>query len=250
MSEVKDIFISYSNRDKDKVEKIVSAIQFFGASCWFQLRDSRQHFIEEINEGINNSSNFVVFLSDASVNSMMVRNEITRAIHQQSKVEKYAIVPVVVEDLSPQSEELIKLFLGSLNWVYASKYDDYDSLVLAIFDQANITIQHDENAKSAYSTEKEVEKLRLHKQNVLFNAHASKHIDAIWSKYENPVVLRKLSRNYRVKSSCLRFYRKIIAEFIGRTVLACCSIPFKHPRQMKGSIADRKRFSAFGKNGK
>ncbi len=189
MKEIRDIFISYSNVNKDKVEKIVSIIKFFGPTCWFQLRDSKQQYIEEINNGINNSLNFVVFLSNASISSLMVRNEIARAIFQQKKNSNYSIIPVVIEELSESNQEIIELFLGSLNWLYEDKFDDYESLVLAIFEQANLTPNNDENSQSIYSTEKEVEKIRLKAQNKFFNEYAKKYLDEVFSNYENPSVL-------------------------------------------------------------
>lgn len=189
MDDIRDIFISFSNANKEKVEKIVSTIKFFGPTCWFQLRDSKQHFIEEINNGINNSKNFVVFLSNASVSSLMVRNEIARAISQQKKNSDYAIIPVVIEELNESNQEIIELFLGSLNWLYEDKFDDYESLVLAIFEQANLTPTYDENGQSTYSTEKEAEKIRLKAQNKFFNEYAKKYLDEIFSNYDNPSVL-------------------------------------------------------------
>lgn len=78
--------------------------------------------------------NFVVFLSNASVSSLMVRNEIARAISQQKRNSNYAIIPVVIEELSESNQEIIELFLGSLNWLYEDRYNDYESLVLAIFE--------------------------------------------------------------------------------------------------------------------
>lgn len=187
--EIRDIFISYSNTNKEKVEKIVDTIKFFGPTCWFQLRDSKQHFVEEINKGINNSLNFVVFLSNASVSSLMVRNEIARAISQQKKNSDFSIVPVVIEKLDEQNQEIIELFLGSLNWLYEDKYENYESLALAIFEQANITPKTDSNGQSAYSTEKEAEKIRLKAQNKFFNEYATKYLDEVFANYEKPSIL-------------------------------------------------------------
>ncbi len=189
MSEKFDIFISYSNANRDKMEKIVNTIKFYGVSCWFQLRDSKQHFIEEINQAINNSNDFVVFLSNESVSSLMVRNEIARAIFQQKKNPSYDIVPVVLEPLTEENQEIINLFLGSLNWLYAEKYQDTESLVLAIFEQAGITFKTDEHLQSTYSTEKEVEKIRLKEQNRYLNEYAIRHLEHIFPKYSSPAVL-------------------------------------------------------------
>lgn len=190
MSEKKDIFISYSNVDRDGVEQIVNTIKYYGVSCWFQLRDSKQHYIEEINQAINNSRDFVIFLSNASVSSLMVRNEISRAIFQQKKDASYDIVPVVIGDLSEENLEIINLYLGSLNWIYADKYADPESLALAIFEQAGIEpVRTEEHTQSAYSTEKEAEKIRLKEQNKYFNVYAEKYLDEVFLKYDDPAVL-------------------------------------------------------------
>lgn len=189
MAETKDIFISYSNANKEKVSKIVTAIEYFGCACWFQLNDSKQQYIEEINYAINHSLCFVVFLSNASMQSLMVRNEISRAIYQNQKNSHYAIVPVVIEELTPENDEIAKLYLGSINWLLENQFTDYESLVLAIFEQANITPVHDESMKSTYSTQTEVERLRLKAQNRFFNAYATKYLDEVFAKYDNPNVL-------------------------------------------------------------
>lgn len=189
MCEVKDIFISYSNANKEKVEKIVAAIRFFGPTCWFQLRDSKQHFIEEINKGISNSLNFVVFLSNDSIMSLMVRNEIARAISQQKKTPGYLIIPVVIEELDEKSQNIIELFLGSLNWLYENKYENYESLALAILEQANIIPKDDESIKSTYSTEKDAEKIRLKAQNKFYNEYAKKYLNDVFGDYDNPCIL-------------------------------------------------------------
>lgn len=189
MNEKFDIFISYSNVDKEKVEKIVSAIKYFGPTCWFQLRDSKQHYAVEINNGINNSSNFVVFLSNASASSLMVRNEITRAISKQQKDSSFSIIPVVIEQLNDSNQEIIEVFLGSLNWLFEDKFDDYESLALAIFEQASLTVNTEESVQSIYSTEKEIEKIRLKAQNRFFNEYAKTYLDEIFANYHNPCVL-------------------------------------------------------------
>lgn len=189
MSEFKDIFISFSNKNVDKVEKIVNTIKFYGVDCWFQKRDSKQNYVEEINKGINNSNNFVVFLSNDSIQSLMVKNEITRAISQQKKNPKYAIIPVVIEDISEENQNIIELLVGSLNWLNDKDYDTNEALVLAIFEQANISLSDEEGTRSIYSTESNAEKRRLKIQNDLYNRYAKKYLDDIFSNYDNPTVL-------------------------------------------------------------
>lgn len=189
MGDHKDIFISFSNQNKEKVEKIVSTIKFFGPSCWFQLRDSKQQFVEEINKGINDSSNFVVFLSNASISSFMVKNEISRAIGQLEKNPNYNIIPVVIEELDPEKLDVIKLLLGSLNWLYEDKYNNMEELVLAIFEQAGIEIHNPESSHSIYSVDKDAEVKRLESQNRLFNEYAKGYLDEVFSNYDNPTVL-------------------------------------------------------------
>mgnify|MGYP004683010655 CR=1 FL=1 len=79
MAVEKDIFVSYSKSNKEKVAEIVNKITAQGVSCWFQLQDSKQEYASEISKGIRTSRAFVVFLSNASIRSMYVRSEIAMA---------------------------------------------------------------------------------------------------------------------------------------------------------------------------
>lgn len=67
---MKDLFVSYCNDDIIKVKNVVRALKFYGAECWFQDSDSNQEFPEAIIKGFEESSNFVVFLSNSSIKSM------------------------------------------------------------------------------------------------------------------------------------------------------------------------------------
>ena len=65
-----DFFISYSNRDFDKVSPIIRHLEKeYKAKCWFQLKDSKAEFIDAIMDGIEKSKAFIIFISPDSANS-------------------------------------------------------------------------------------------------------------------------------------------------------------------------------------
>lgn len=185
----RDIFISFSNKDRNKVEYIVQAIKYFGASCWYQSRDSKKDYLREINEGIKNSSAFVIFLSPDSIDSIMVRNEINRALDVLKRDRSFKILPVVIEELDEDEEGIIKLLLGSFNWLYEREYPDYYSLALAIFEQIDLHLETPDGVNSTYSGESTVEQKRIESQNLLFNEYAKQYLDEIFRRFQQPDVL-------------------------------------------------------------
>ena len=95
-----EIFVSFSNADRKKVDDIVKTISSFKVSVWYQTNNSKQVYLEEINKGIKSSKSFVVLLSTNSVNSIMVKNEINRALIQRKRDPEFKILPVIIDPLT------------------------------------------------------------------------------------------------------------------------------------------------------
>lgn len=176
MPKEKDIFISYSKANKEKVLSIVNKITAQGVTCWFQLNDSKQEFAAEISHGIKNCGAFVVFLSEASVRSMYVKSEIAIAFKHYNKVKDYKILPVFIEDVEECDElDSLDMFLGMFNELFEKDFEDEDALIDKIFDQLDIV--PDVDADSIYSAETDEETRRLAIQNAFYNRYASEFID-------------------------------------------------------------------------
>lgn len=176
MAADKDIFISYSKSNKDKVAEIVSKITAQGVSCWFQLQDSKQEYAAEISKGIRTSRAFVVFLSNASIRSMYVRSEIAIAFKHYNNTKGYKLLPVFIEDIAECDElDSLDIYLGMFNELFARDFATTDDLVAKIFEQLGI-VPDMANVDSIYSAETDAETQRLAIQNDFYNRYASGYI--------------------------------------------------------------------------
>jgi len=181
----KQIFLSYNKRDVEEAKKIVDCIEERGIGCWFQLNDSRGDFAEKIAEGLANSSVFVVLLSDDSMSSIYVCNEINTAISRRNEDPDYKIVPVMLKEMKPMYSLKARALLATFNWIKAANYKDTNQLVKAIFDDAELG-SFIEGEDSRYSAESFSEKTRLAKQDELIANRNKKTLDAI---FENEIGL-------------------------------------------------------------
>lgn len=93
-----DIFISYSRRDLLRVEEIVTHLRSLGLTIWFdqqsipygaRIRDS-------ILQGIHASRIVIVFISENSLTSRWVLNELDAAMVRELSDSKSLIVPIIL----------------------------------------------------------------------------------------------------------------------------------------------------------
>lgn len=183
-----DSFISYSNKDFETISLVVDIIQEKHVNCWFQKQNSKADYIKEINKGIKESNNFIIFLSPSSLSSIRVKNEINRAIQKYNKDKSFSILPVVISELKEEEEEEAMLLLGSFNWLYSKDFPDYDSLVLKIISSLHIKTERG-SKQSIYSGDEESEINRINLQNEYLNKIASKYLDKIFKDHKNPRIL-------------------------------------------------------------
>lgn len=176
MAVEKDIFVSYSKSNKEKVAEIVNKITAQGVSCWFQLQDSKQEYAAEISKGIRTSRAFVVFLSNASIRSMYVRSEIAIAFKHYNNTKGYKILPIFIEEVEECDElDSLDIYLSMFNELFACDFATPDDLVAKIFEQLGI-VPDMTNVDSIYSAETDAEARRLAIQNDFYNRYASGYI--------------------------------------------------------------------------
>lgn len=185
-----DFFISYSKNDYDTVNAIVSKMDFYGATSWFQRRNSKQAFASAISEGIETASAFVVFLSASSVKSIYVQNEIAIAIDHLSEDDSYRILPVVIDDVDKKNPDFkaLNVFLGTFNFLFLKDFSSVDELVLKIFSQVDLHIEGG-GVKSIYTGNSAIEAHRITIQTELLNHYALSVIDDVFSTRKDAAVL-------------------------------------------------------------
>ena len=109
-----DVFISYSNKDKNAADAVCSIMEQNGIRCWIAPRDITPGlpFAEAIIDGIKGSKVFILIYSSNSNNSSQVIKEVDRAVHH-----KLAIIPLRLEDV-PMTKQL-EYYVSDVHWMDA-----------------------------------------------------------------------------------------------------------------------------------
>lgn len=107
-----DFFISYSTKDRAIADKIVAAIEATGHSCWIAPRNIPYGtpYARAIMNGIDESTTFIVLITDNSVRSNDVLNEVDNA-----HAEKKKIIPIRFSDVKLSRE--LNYYLSRRQWL-------------------------------------------------------------------------------------------------------------------------------------
>lgn len=108
-----DYFISYSSKDKDIAFRIVDAIESTGHTCWIAPRNIPYGtpYARAIMEGIDECNSFIVLITDNSIKSEDVLNEVDNA-HASNK----KIIPVRLTQTQLPRE--LNYYLSRTQWLF------------------------------------------------------------------------------------------------------------------------------------
>lgn len=92
-------FISHSSKDKPFVEKLHSDLQGKGIRCWYapedlKIGDKIRHAIEG---AIKVHDKLMIILSESSINSQWVENEVEAALAREQKENKVLLFPIMLD---------------------------------------------------------------------------------------------------------------------------------------------------------
>ena len=93
-------FISYSSKDTDFAERLYADLQNKGVRCWFAPEDIKigDKFRQRIDESIRFHDKLLLILSENSLNSPWVENEVESALEREHKEDKTVLFPVRMDD--------------------------------------------------------------------------------------------------------------------------------------------------------
>jgi hypothetical protein len=93
----KDVFISYSSKDKNIVHMICSHIELY-ANCWIDEKNimAGDSISKTIDEGLSNCDIVIIFLSENSMTTDWVRREYSYAFHAKKRV-----IPIRIDTCIP-----------------------------------------------------------------------------------------------------------------------------------------------------
>jgi hypothetical protein len=125
-------FICYSSEDEEIVDKICEDFKYYGIEVWidkfkiFPGESLRQKIFQE---GIENASSFIVFITESSINSSWVQEEIDAALIKKIEDSTLLIPFLKSKDLL----EKLPLDLRSKNVAFYDKENDFKKVVGSIY---------------------------------------------------------------------------------------------------------------------
>ena len=109
-----DLFVSYSQPDRDCAFALVQRLEARGISVWIAPRDvsPSADWAAEIIDAISSARLMLLVFSGSSNDSDQVRREVERAVHKQLR-----ILPFRIEDVLPSKS--LEYFLSTQHWMDA-----------------------------------------------------------------------------------------------------------------------------------
>lgn len=125
--EKKKVFISYSHKNKKEVDEIVSQLQSYGLNVWWDQQDIDfgDSIMDNIQQGIETSDLWLVFLSSATLTSMNAKEELktfyNRVISSRGLSKKWFIVRL--DEVDPSQ---MLLNLGDYKYYDLKEHSEFD----------------------------------------------------------------------------------------------------------------------------
>lgn len=110
------IFISYAHRDKDRVQEILQVLHSNGFRFWYDMGlKSGVEWAEELGEKIDQCEQFMVLITENSVNSRFVRKEVGMAVDSDKNM-----LVVFLKETALTSG--LKYLLGDIQALHREQY--------------------------------------------------------------------------------------------------------------------------------
>ncbi len=93
-------FISYSTKDRGFVERLYADLRAKGVRCWYAPVDLKtgEEFQRRIEEAIRSHDKLLVVLSEHSLNSIWVENEVMAALEREQQQHKWVLFPITLDE--------------------------------------------------------------------------------------------------------------------------------------------------------
>lgn len=93
-------FISYSSKDQDFADRLYADLQVRGVRCWFAPEDLKigDRFRQRIDEAIRLHDKLLLILSEHSVESDWVREEVESCLEREGRERRIVLFPVQIDD--------------------------------------------------------------------------------------------------------------------------------------------------------
>lgn len=167
------IFISYSHSDYQKVSLYLEILKKINIDFFIDEEGIvGNDYAKKIMEKLRACELFIVFLSDASLNSLNVQTEISIAFERYSRKENITLLPVYLEEIADLLQYTSCYYIKCLNVINdltPERYAVFETKIRKIFDLP-IEVKKNTPRKNTYynfSDEKEKSRLELQQQLIL-----------------------------------------------------------------------------------
>ncbi|MGG6267846.1 TIR domain-containing protein [Leptolyngbya sp. AN03gr2] len=134
---MRDVFISYSRKDKPFVEKLHHALEAQNRDAWVDWDDIplTAKWWQEIQRGIEGANTFVFVMSDDSVKSKVCQEEIDHAVQHNKR-----LVPIVYRE----DFEMAKVHpkLSQHNWLFFRQTDEFETGLNALLNAIETDLEY------------------------------------------------------------------------------------------------------------
>lgn len=99
-------FISYSTRDQDFADRLHADLEDKGVRCWFAPEDLKigDPFRQRIDEAIRLYDKLFLILSEHSVQSDWVREEVESCLEREHREKRLLLFPIRLEDVVMETD--------------------------------------------------------------------------------------------------------------------------------------------------
>ena len=123
-------FISYSSKNQAFAECIYADLQDKGVRCWFAPEDLKigDKFRQRIDESIKHHDKLLLILSEQSITSAWVEEEVESAFEREHKENRLVLFPIRIDDAVIDSEQAWAASLRRMRHIGDfSKWKEHDS---------------------------------------------------------------------------------------------------------------------------
>lgn len=101
------LFISYSSQDDTLARRLHADLQASGVRCWFAPEDLKigARFRQRIDEAIHLQDKLLLLLSEHSIESLWVENEVEAALEKEDRQQREVLFPIRLDDAVMQTSQ-------------------------------------------------------------------------------------------------------------------------------------------------
>lgn len=120
----KTVFISYSHKDRERVSLFASIIAKSDFDIWMDVKDIPlgEPIVSTISKALSNTDIYMLFISNNSIKSSWVSEELNIALTKNITDKKPQIIPVLLDDCSIPSALSGRLYLDARKSIHSALY--------------------------------------------------------------------------------------------------------------------------------